>query len=203
MSYHDFLATTWQTNWVYMLNLRSISLLSPWQPVVIWSSMVEPSIKPDTSLVCVFFQFPFFFLQLVGPVLRRWICQVLSSSQPGLSSSVSALVLYFVSPVTLCFQISSLPTAQIITAPLGEAVCSCISRGIIRGGVSVLKKTKTKALTDRRHLEAAPTTKLTDGKPETLSLSKTIGVMAFFKNNPSSQVILLSDSCHIHAFVAC
>ena len=97
-----------------------------------------------TRALFVFSSSFLFFLQLVGPVLLRWICQVLSSSHPGLSSSVSALVLYFVSPVTLCFQISSLPTAQIITAPLGEAVYSCISRGIIRGGVSMLKKKKKK-----------------------------------------------------------
>lgn len=74
-------------------------------------------------------------------------------------------------PLTLCFQISSLPTARIITAPLGEAVCSCISRGIIRG---VYQSKKTAA--DRRCLEKAS---MTEQTPETLSLAKTMRVTAF------------------------
>lgn len=101
-------------------------------------------------------------------------------------------------PLTLCFQISSLPTARIITTPLGEAVCSCISRGIIKG----VYQWKKKAVADRRCLE---TTSMTERTPETLSLAKTMWVTAFtfFKDHSSwvQAFYSLPDSCHVHAFV--
>lgn len=108
---------------------------------------------PPLSLTLALFVFShsysffFLFFSSAGGTceLLRWICQILSNSQPGLTGTASALAACFVTPLTLCFQISSLPTVRIIMAPLWETVCSCISRGIITGWcLSVGKKKKRK-----------------------------------------------------------
>lgn len=114
-----------------------LASLSPWKSPVIWYCTADLSIKPKSSIVCIFSQCFFPWQVGLSCDLFRWIYQILGSSQPR---TASALAMHLVTPLTLCFQISSLPTAQIIMVPLGKAVCSWSSRVIIRGGVSVLKK---------------------------------------------------------------
>lgn len=90
------LTSTWQTNWVCLLGLGSLWLLSAWQ------CLITPTLSYSTGTVG---SQP----ALVGAEgtweLLKCICQILSSSQPELSASAPAVCL--APPLTLCFQSSS------------------------------------------------------------------------------------------------
>lgn len=150
---------------------RICALSSLCHPHSLLSSATVWQMPPLNLTVALFvFYRRLIFLQQVRPMSCWALCRVLSISQP-------VLAVCFVAPLTLCFRISSLPTVQIITAPLGEAVCCSTSRGIIRG---CIKKT----LVDGRCLETPSMTKQTTEK--CLSIAQTMWVTGFTVFNKHS-----------------
>lgn len=111
----------------------------------------------SSSFSCLCLRPVFFFFSLSSTVLFRYVTKVDRSDTyvpvANLGFFLGSRCTLCVTPMTLCFQISSLPTAWIITAPFGKATSPGASLGAVCVCVCVVFFFKSHR-SERRYPEA-------------------------------------------------